>query len=64
MPEGIEVEYITLPGWKKQTSGFRKFEELPIEAQEYIKKVEELVGVYIRWIGVGQGREDIIDRQA
>jgi len=61
--EGIEVQYITLPGWKKQTSGFRKFEDLPIEAQEYIKKVEELVGVYIRWIGVGQGREDIIDRQ-
>ena len=39
------------------------FEDLPKEAQEYVKKIEELVGVYIRWIGVGQGRDDIIDRQ-
>ena len=61
--EGIEVQYITLPGWKQSTSGCRKFDKLPVEAQEYIKKVEELVGVYIRWIGVGQGRDDIIDRQ-
>jgi len=61
--EGIEVEYITLPGWKKNTSGCRKFEDLPLEAQEYTKKIEELVGVPIRWIGVGQGRDDIIDRQ-
>ena len=61
--EGIEVEYITLPGWRKNTSGCRKFEDLPIEAQEYTKKIEELVGVYIRWIGVGQGRDDIIDRK-
>ena len=61
--EGIEVQYITLPGWCKSTTGCRKFEDLPTEAQEYVKKIEELVGVYIRWIGVGQGRDDIIDRQ-
>ena len=61
--DGIEVQYITLPGWRKSTSGCRRFEDLPVEAQVYIKKVEELVGVYIRWIGVGQGRDDIIDRQ-
>ena len=61
--EGIDVEYITLPGWRKPTSSCRKFEDLPPEAQEYVKQVEQLVGVSIRWIGVGQGRDAIIDRQ-
>ena len=61
--EQIDVQYITMPGWNKSTSGCRKFEDLPSEAQEYVKRVEELVGVSIRWIGVGHGRDDIIHRQ-
>ena len=60
--EGIEVEYITLPGWSKNTSGCKKYSDLPIQAQEYVQKIESLVGVKIRWIGVGQGRDDIIER--
>ena len=61
--EGIDVQYITLPGWKRSTSGCKKFENLPTQAQDYVKKVETLLGVYIRWIGVGPGRDDIIERQ-
>ena len=61
--EGIDVQYITLPGWKKSTSGCKKFENLPTQAQDYVKKVETLLGVHIRWIGVGPGRNDIIERQ-
>ena len=61
--EGIEVEYITLPGWSKNTSSCKHFDDLPIQAQEYVQKIEDLVGVEIRWIGVGQGRDDIIERK-
>ena len=61
--ECIDVEYITLPGWMQSTSGCKRFDNLPIQAQDYVKKVEQLVGVDIRWIGVGQGRDNIIDRQ-
>lgn len=41
----LEVEYLTLPGWKKDTSGARNFSDLPQNAQNYIRKIEELVGV-------------------
>jgi len=60
--EGIEVEYITLPGWKTPISGCRTFEELPLKAQDYVRKIEEYMGKPIRWIGVGQPRDAIITR--
>jgi len=58
----VEVVYKELPGWKASTSKVQKFEELPKGAQDYIKFIEEYVGVRIRWIGTGPGREDMIDR--
>jgi len=60
--EGIEVEYITLPGWKTPISGCRTFEELPPNAQDYVRKIEESMGKPVRWIGVGQARDAIITR--
>lgn len=31
-------------------------------SQAYVRRIEELVGVPVRWIGVGPGRLDVIDR--
>lgn len=58
----VEVEYITVPGWKEDISKCRRFEDLPITCQQYVLKLEELVGEKFRWIGVGPSREDIIQR--
>ena len=41
----VEVEYITMPGWKSNTEQLRNFEDLPPNAQAYVLKLEELVGV-------------------
>ena len=60
--EGVEVEYITLPGWKTSISKVRKFEDLPVNAQNYILKIEELLGVPMRWVGVGPDRDSMILR--
>jgi len=57
--EKVEVVYETLPGWKQSIAGCRTFEELPGEAQNYINRIEELVGADISWVGVGVGREDM-----
>ena len=38
------------------------FEELPVNAQKYVLRVQELLEVPIRWIGVGPNRMDQIDR--
>jgi len=57
-----KVEYETFPGWKNDISKVRKMEDLPEKAVKYVKRIEELVGVPIKWIGVGPGREDMIIR--
>jgi len=58
----MEVEYETMPGWKEDISKARSFEELPPNAQKFVVRVQELLGVPVRWIGVGPNRMDIIDR--
>jgi adenylosuccinate synthase len=58
--EKVVVEYITLPGWKADTSGAREFSELPKNAQDYVLKLQELLQVPIAWIGVGKARASLI----
>ncbi|XP_038072076.1 adenylosuccinate synthetase isozyme 1 A-like [Patiria miniata] len=58
----VEVEYVTMPGWKSNTEQIRNFEDLPPNAQAYVMKLEELVGVPVKWVGVGKSRESIITR--
>lgn len=41
----MEVEYETLPGWNSDTSAARSFEELPDNAQKYVRFIEEHIGV-------------------
>ena len=41
----VEVDYVTMPGWKQSTEQCRTFEELPVNAQAYLKKIESITGV-------------------
>jgi adenylosuccinate synthase len=43
--EKVEVVYETMPGWKKDITKCRRWDELPVEAQKYIYRIQELVGV-------------------
>lgn len=45
--------YITLPGWTENITNVGSFEELPINAQNYLRKIEEVVGVEIVCFSVG-----------
>uniref|UniRef100_A0A672JQ38 Adenylosuccinate synthetase n=1 Tax=Salarias fasciatus TaxID=181472 RepID=A0A672JQ38_SALFA len=56
----VEVQYKTLPGWNSDTSAARSFEDLPENAQKYVRFVEDHVGVPVKWIGVGKSRESMI----
>lgn len=60
--QDLEVEYEIMPGWKDDISKARSFEDLPDNAKKYVLRVQELLGVPIRWIGVGPNRLDVIDR--
>ncbi|MCI5698784.1 MAG: adenylosuccinate synthase [Lachnospiraceae bacterium] len=52
----------TLPGWKCDIRGIRKYEELPENCRKYIEFVEEQIGFPITMVSNGPGREDIIYR--
>lgn len=60
---GVEVEYHTLPGWQTCTENVRTFSELPKNAQDYVRFIEKSLNVPVRWVGVGKGRESIIQVQ-
>ena len=51
-----------MPGWKCSTEGVTKFSELPKEARAYIKRIEQLTGVPIAWVGTGPKRSDMCTR--
>ena len=56
-----KIEY--MQGWKEDISGVRRWEDLPGEAKEYIKYIEEAVGCPITYISVGPERDSIIIRK-
>jgi adenylosuccinate synthase len=58
----VEKVYQTVKGWKEDISKARSFDELPINAQNYVTMVEAAVGVPVKWIGVGPERDATIRR--
>ncbi len=58
--ETKDIEYITLPGWKSSTVGLKKYNELPINAKNYIETVEKLSDISVDIISTGPGRDEII----
>jgi adenylosuccinate synthase len=46
------------PGWFEDISACRTFEELPANAQGYVRRLEELSGARVSVIGVGPGRDE------
>ena len=56
----VEVVYETLAGWEEDISGARVWADLPPAAQAYVRRMEALVGVPCRYIGVGPGRDAVV----
>ena len=52
----------TLPGWKCDIRGIKKYEDLPENCRNYIEFVEKEIGFPITMISNGPGRDDIIYR--
>lgn len=55
-------KYKYLPNWTEDIRQVRNFDKLPINAQNYIKFIEEKTGVHIAMIGVGPQRDQVIVR--
>ena len=52
--------YELMPGWFEDISSCRTFDQLPANAQAYVRRLEELSGSRISSIGVGPGRDQTI----
>jgi len=56
----VKPVYKTFKGWKKPTKGIKKYADLPIEAKNYLKEIEKLVGTKVKYISTGGERTAII----
>ena len=59
--ESSEPVYEELDGWKKEGKGTKKISELPVQAQRYLKRIEELTNVKIAMVSVGSERNETIE---
>lgn len=55
-----EPVYEELPGWNEDITNVRSFEELPVNAQNYLRKIEELVQIPVAIFSVGPNRTQTI----
>jgi adenylosuccinate synthase len=56
----VQPIYEEWAGWKKPTTGARKWDDLPKGAQAYLRRIEELTKVPLEYVSVGPQRENII----
>lgn len=54
--------YEKLPSWTENIQGVRKFEDLPENAQNFIRFIEEKTGTPVTLIGVGPEQDQFISR--
>jgi adenylosuccinate synthase len=52
--------YDAMDGWQEDISGARTFEDLPYNAQAYVKKIEKWVDIPVSIISVGSERDETI----
>jgi adenylosuccinate synthase len=66
IPIGAECYAQCLPvieevaGWKESTAGVTVYEDLPLNAKNYIRRIEELVGVPVHVLSTGPDRNETI----
>ena len=57
-----EPVYEELPGWQAPTNDIRQYDDLPLQARQYIARLEELIACPVKLISVGERREQTILR--
>ncbi|HTY61136.1 MAG TPA: adenylosuccinate synthase [Acidobacteriota bacterium] len=58
--EQCRPEYLILKGWKQKTAGIQSFDELPVMAQDYLKRLSDLVKTEVSVVSTGPDRKETI----
>jgi adenylosuccinate synthase len=56
----VRPVYETVPGWGTEIHGAARIQDLPDEAREYVRFVEELAGVPVTFVSVGPARDQTV----
>jgi adenylosuccinate synthase len=56
----VDAVYEELPGWRADLSGATELDDLPPAARDYVAFLAEQIGVPIKLVGVGPGREQFV----
>ncbi|MBW6521667.1 MAG: adenylosuccinate synthase [Desulfoarculaceae bacterium] len=54
----VKPVYEELDGWQEDITGVRDFDDLPVKARDYIKRIEEFTGVETMLVSVGPDRDE------
>jgi adenylosuccinate synthase len=58
--ENCEPVYEEISGWLEDTSNVRDVKDLPGKAMDYIRKIEEIIGLKVKMVSVGPERLQIV----
>jgi adenylosuccinate synthase len=53
-------QFISMPGWRDSTFGVKQWQDLPANAQDYLKKIEAITGIPIHIVSTGPERDETI----
>ena len=56
----VTPTYEEMPGWQKEISAVRQFDDLPREAKDYIRRIEDFTGVPAVIVSVGPDRSETL----
>ncbi|MEQ9023483.1 MAG: adenylosuccinate synthase [Pseudomonadales bacterium] len=56
----LEPVYEEIPGWQTSTFGVQRWDDLPVKARTYVKRLEELVGAPVDIVSTGPDRVETI----
>jgi adenylosuccinate synthase len=56
----VRPVYETLTGWQEEICEVRDFRDLPVQARDYIKRIEDLTEVKADIVSVGPDREETL----
>jgi adenylosuccinate synthase len=58
--EGCEPVYEDMPGWSGSTVGVKRYEDLPVQARNYLKRIAEICEVPVDMVSTGPDRDETI----
>ncbi|RCK63811.1 Adenylosuccinate synthetase [Candida viswanathii] len=59
----VEVVYKKFPGWQQDITNIKNYDDLPENAKNYLKFIEDFLGVPIQWVGTGPARDSMLEKK-